>query len=722
MFQHSVVFWTPTEFILRENHFGLREGCGGTIRVFVRVDEQWGLSFEMTDPAGEDGFGADLPGGSDSSELRRLAAEENAALMLEHWNSLQQETAFAGETEGKTDLDLFACPPSETELGQVNADGRHGFSASDSADGARLIEGYSAENVFNSARASLEPQGIQHFWESGFWNDFFDPSKDFLSSFDGNFKRPVDPVHGDCHDDFDQAFERQRKTIKLTATFMDHVRDANVMNWKDKRDADLQTAIYRWHSMLGVWSSDVQVVSQTFCREGFKEQAQVLVDIFYNRAPATILKRCRSMSKMTNYFVDRGRTFPCSEPGIYEFLCVERGNGAPPSRLKGYIEALTFCRHVLGVTIFDETTSSRRCQGVAALDLNYKARQADPLTVKQLETLHQVLFHDEQIWNRVFAGMLLFCTYARSRWSDAQHGEMLIEDTDSSGACAYLEIATGVHKTAKALQLRHQYLPLVAPCIGVVAGNWGEEWCKCRKELGLHDLTMFPLMPAPDSNQEPTVRPLSSSEAGSWMRDLLKVDSSNKDVKVTSHSLKATCLSYAAKRGCSFEDRLSLGYRTHNLKMALCYSRDGAARPLRVLEQILREVRERTFKPDETRSGRLSTSTDHTMATDVINEPDIGTVDGFELVSPVQPAVEVSENVGNVDKHDEPSVSDHATTGSETETDVDTTVRPKISFRDIQAPSGTCLHQHAKLKTLHLMKNENRQSGVFVWTQNKQHV
>ena len=569
-----------------------------------------------------------------------------------------------------------------------------------------MIEGYSAENVFSHARVGLEPQGIQHFWETGFWNDFFNPNVTFLSSFDNNFKRPVDPVHGDCHDDPDQPVERQTKTIKLTATFMDHVRDANVMNWKDKRDAELQTAIYRWHSMLGTWSSDVQVVSQTFCREGFKAQAQVLVDIFYNRAPATILKRCRSMSEMTNYFVDRGRKFPCSEPDIYEFLCVERGNGAPSSRLKGDIEALTFCRHVLGVSIFDDTTSSRRCQGVAALDLNYRARQADPLTVKQLETLHQVLSNDEQIWNLVFAGMLLFCTYARSRWSDAQHGEMLIEDTDSSGTCAYLEIATGVHKTAKALQLKHQYLPLVAPCVGVVSGNWGEEWCRCRKELGLHDLTVFPLMPAPDSNHEPTVRPLSSSEAGSWMRDLLKVDCSNKDLKVTPHSLKATCLSYAAKRGCSFEDRLSLGYHTHSLKMALCYSRDGAARPLRVLEQILREVREKVFKPDETRSGRLST--DQTVGIDVINEPVVGMNESFELVPPVQPAVEVSEGIASADNCDEPSVSDHATTGSGTETDVDTTVKPKISFRDIQAPAGTYLHQHAKFKTLHLMKTDNR--------------
>ena len=92
--------------------------------------------------------------------------------------------------------------------------------------------------------------------------------------------------------------------------------------------------------MLSVWLRSVQIVEQIFSREGFSAQAQVLVDIFHNRAPATIMKRCRSMSRLTNYFIDRGRTFPCDESQFYEFMCVERENGAPPSRLKGFIEAV----------------------------------------------------------------------------------------------------------------------------------------------------------------------------------------------------------------------------------------------------------------------------------------------------------------------------------------------------------------------------------------------
>ena len=108
--------------------------------------------------------------------------------------------------------------------------------------------------------------------------------------------------------------------------------------------------------------------------------------------------------------------------------------------------------------------------------------------------------------------MLLFCAYARPRWSDAQHGEMRIEDGDSSGACAYLEVATGVHKTAKALKLKHQYLPLVAPCVGVVEGNWGGRMVQLQEKTWLLDLTVYPLMPTPYASQLPTVRPLSSTE------------------------------------------------------------------------------------------------------------------------------------------------------------------------------------------------------------------
>ena len=66
----------------------------------------------------------------------------------------------------------------------------------------------------------------------------------------------------------------------------------------------------------------------------------------------------------------------------------------------------------------------------------------------------------------------------------------------------------------------------------------------------------FPSMPAPNKQGLPTVRALSSAEAGAWLRELLPERGSP---RTTSHSLKSTLLSFAAKRGIAHLDRLALG-------------------------------------------------------------------------------------------------------------------------------------------------------------------
>jgi len=45
---------------------------------------------------------------------------------------------------------------------------------------------------------------------------------------------------------------------------------------------------------------------------------------------------------------------------------------------------------------FQPLLVSRRCQGVAALDVGKRIKQSEPLTVKQLELLHQKLESSER--------------------------------------------------------------------------------------------------------------------------------------------------------------------------------------------------------------------------------------------------------------------------------------------------------------------------------------
>eukprot|EP00435_Cladocopium_sp_Y103_P059087 s860_g21.t1 len=129
----------------------------------------------------------------------------------------------------------------------------HAASASAQLHATELIAGYNADSAFGFARAGLQNDGIKQFWETGFWSDFLDPSKTYVSNFETSFKRPVDPVGElvDVHSHESAGLSVQKvKRIKQTATFMDHVKDMSVMSWRDQRDAEWQTAIFRWHAML----------------------------------------------------------------------------------------------------------------------------------------------------------------------------------------------------------------------------------------------------------------------------------------------------------------------------------------------------------------------------------------------------------------------------------------------------------------------------------------
>ncbi len=480
--------------------------------------------------------------------------------------------------------------------------------------------------------------------------------------------------------------------------FLECVKSVQIMSWKEEREAIHEKAVRRWIAMLGVWDPAVRIVECLNAEENFKCRAQILVDIFYNTAPATLMKRCRSLCRMTNYFVDRGMSFLCNESQCYMYFNVERANGAPPSRLKACFEAMVFARHVLGAVEFQQVIESRRCMGACGGDISRILNQAEPLTVLQLRKLHDILANDREDWNRLFAGMCHFCVYGRSRWSDAQHGEEVIFDEDTEGVVRFIEVKTACHKTARALRLRHLFFPLVAPAIGVTTQNWGEEWRKVRIKLKVDNILNFPLLPAPNKDLEPTKRPLGTEEAGAWLRYLLGVESFKKcGVKVSSHSLKATCLSYLAKRGCSHDDRAILGHHVGGARMTLTYSRDSASRPLLVLETMLSEIRTNKFDPNSTRSGRLQKRT----AADAFGESSV-----LLPSLPVEEALDATPVESNETKQEIQAVDDdsisHITTDSSSDSEPETSVKPVGVTRSFDVPDGCLLWVHKKLRTRHL--------------------
>ena len=214
------------------------------------------------------------------------------------------------------------------------------------------------------------------------------------------------------------------------------------------------------------------------------------------------------------------------------------------------------------------------------------------------------------------------------------------------------------------------------------------------------------VMPAPDEDGCPTKRPLSSAEASQWLRKLLTGDKRvNAARKISTHSCKATCLSYCAKYGVDPMTRLQLGYHSgggSGLRMVHTYSRDAAAEPLSKLVQVLDDIRSFRLMPDNIRSGRFDhnvirsgAATGHSMPL------------GRERCTELQPAVYV-DLVSEKEEECESESSEDVTisSGSSSAEEFQESQRQLKMFLPPQPPPGYVFWQHTKLKTLHLAPPE----------------
>ena len=90
---------------------------------------------------------------------------------------------------------------------------------------------------------------------------------------------------------------------------------------------------------------------------------------------------------------------------------------------------------------------------------------------------------------------------------------------------------------------------------------------------------------------------------------------------ISTHSLKATTLSWLAKAGVSEEKRRLLGYHVMpGTKTLLHYSRDALASPLRALSTVLGMIKDRQFFPDSSRSGYFLNPENHESTMPTLNK------------------------------------------------------------------------------------------------------
>ena len=166
------------------------------------------------------------------------------------------------------------------------------------------------------------------------------------------------------------------------------------------------------------------------------------------------------------------------------------------------------------------------------------------------------------------------------------------------------------HKGARKVQLKSRLLPILVPMIGVNGKCWAGDAIRAFADAGRSLASVrgpLTLAPSDESGTVHSRRSVSSAEVGRALRAFLGVPEENLDPaapRVTAYSLRGTCLGWGGKFGFDEDLKSVLGRHSSSIKTTQAiYSRELAAAPARKLQDMIREIAEGRFFPDNSRSS-----------------------------------------------------------------------------------------------------------------------
>ena len=274
------------------------------------------------------------------------------------------------------------------------------------------------------------------------------------------------------------------------------------------------------------------------------------------------------------------------------------------------LAALRYAKFVMGFECMDTILNSKRLRGFSDIMFasKRKLQQAKTLTVQQVKALHLVLENPgADSFDRAAAGFLLTAVYGRCRVSDLAFLDSIRHD--HNGQDGFVEFFTTVHKTGRSAAKKSTLLPILCPAHGVTGSNWAALAKSVFEQVGLvfNGPVAGPLL-CPPSHEGPFLckRSVTSGEVGKLLRGLVgeDIEVPNRDVHhLSSHSLKATGLSWAARYGMSWPDRAILGrHQSHTNETVAVYSRDLAIGPVTRFAEVIKAIKVGAFCPDAERS------------------------------------------------------------------------------------------------------------------------
>ena len=417
--------------------------------------------------------------------------------------------------------------------------------------------------------------------------------------------------------------ERESKRAKivssLESSFAYCISGKPDCGYLEKKEADKRLAIGKLVSLVLISPSSFEIGRTIFNEEEDVDNLEnalheTLDMIMAMKSPCTLNKRAGSLLLYTKWYKTNreGEVFPIQERDVAAYLFSLKRSGEFTSRGASFRESLRFAHFTLGLDGAISACDSPRVKGASDMMLSggKEWAPADPLLTSEVLRFHSALEDDNlPLLDRIAAGHVLVMVYGRCRASDPCHIHHVKCDFDSSSG--FLEFCTRFHKSSRKASLKTKLLPIVIPVVGISGKNWVQQIVDLRERAGLKTEGTIdsPWWPAPTAFDENGItwsrRPVSSEEISTWLNTFLKIPEGTR--QVSSHSAKATCLSWLSKAGVSREDRDVLGRHVTALHgSGPLYARDLLSAPLRKLEETISFIAGKQFMPDHNRSGMFT--------------------------------------------------------------------------------------------------------------------
>eukprot|EP00435_Cladocopium_sp_Y103_P011851 s5736_g3.t1 len=475
-------------------------------------------------------------------------------------------------------------------------------------------------DVVREAIKCTDYKQFSYPWEKGRLKKFFtsenvvDTLVPKLQPSSGNFVK----LKVNVADKFDlQTTVEVEPEPTSKAIYLKCVKVFQGQSYRDEREQRRMDAISQWWNLL---SYDLRLSDPG--RAALNEAASGQVDAYGKdvlgacfgvKSPNTLLKRYYAIKMFDSWSLRQGLGpwIPVSEANVWLYLQHLRATQAAATRATSVIEALRFSHFVLQIDGTDAVLTSLRLRGLASQLFAMKKpwAPADVLTLKEVLFLHSAMKDESRsLTDRVIIGHLLHLLYSRSRWSDL----LAVRNVYLDETGTYLEAMAAVHKGAKSCDTKSRLLPIVAPADGICETGWAKQYLELRELAGLTlpELDPQPMLPAPSPSGADgwTSRYLTSQEGNKFLKVLFR-DSLGEGAsrKLTSHSFKATSLSWCGKFGIGQETRAVLARHASSISMPTAlYSRDFLSPALREFDKVLHHIRQELFHPDEGRSGMIT--------------------------------------------------------------------------------------------------------------------